>query len=240
MERKTRQVCTGHLCHTHYAHGLFLKYLVTWLAGLLHLLGHTSHQLGHDLGSSDLFLGLSLPLPQVAMLGRLQQKHVVHVERGANWLHLCVCVFQMEGGRESLLPALKSSKNTLSAPIKTNLNSTSAFGGAFAYVVESNAGWFSITVLAGPTQVDHQGFILEQADQVRRLLALRDTDLRPDRSRLILALQQKSTSWQTISFVCFSFLILPGLAFDPVNHPEPRLEELKLPVLAGCTSALAF
>lgn len=194
---------------------LFVSRL-TWLAGLLHLLGHTSHQLGHDLGSSDLFLRHSLPLPQVARLGRLQQKHVVRIEGGAHWLHLCVCVFQREAGREKSVTANgRIQHDTWSAATKTNLDSTGAFGGALAYVVESNTGWFAVAVLAGPTQVDHQGFILEQADQVRRLLALRDTDLtRPDRSQKPRLISAQGDDGLLSS--------LPGWLFDPANHPRPR------------------
>lgn len=68
--------------------------------------------------------------------------------------------------------------------IKADLDSASASVGAETYVEEPFAGWFGITMLAGPTPMDHQGLVLEQADQVRRLLALRDTDLtRPDRKQ---------------------------------------------------------
>lgn len=101
-----------------------------------------------------------------------------------------------------------------------NLDSTSAFGGTLAYVVKLSASWFSVAVLAGPTQMDHQGFILEQADQVWRLLTLRDTNLgRPDRSqnpRLIFNIVAKEPGDDKL------FSLLPGWLSDPVHHPTPR------------------
>lgn len=100
--------------------------------------------------------------------------------------------------------------------MRTDLDSTSAFCGALAYVVESCARWLGVAVFAGPTQVDDQWFVLEQTHQMRRLLALRDTDLgRP-----------KSESKAEFSSAAKEhghdkhFSLLPGWLFDPVNHPE--------------------
>lgn len=80
-------------------------------------------------------------------------------------------------------------QNTRSVIHKADLDGTSGFGGAFADVEESRAAWRTVTVLAArPSQVDDQRLVLKQAHEVRRLLALSDTNL-PTQDRGVCGLQ---------------------------------------------------
>lgn len=183
--KKTRRVCTRNSCHT------VLRALVFHVALCLKTnLAHCSPPPPRAyLQSARTQPWQQWPLPPSFLSLSTNRKSQA---TSAKTRHLCwgrsslappVCAFWREGERHQSLSIPESGKSTESTPIRTDLNSTSAFGRALAYVVESCVGWLVVTVFASPTQVNYKRFVLEQAHQVRRLLTLPNTDLnRPDRS----------------------------------------------------------
>lgn len=82
------------------------------------------------------------------------------------------------GHKEKVSLLLGSITNVRITVHKTNLHGPRGFSGAQADVEESCAAGFTLTTLAArPTQVDDQRLALKQAHEMRRFLALSDTNL---------------------------------------------------------------